>query len=174
MEDTGVAISLTVNGAAVHDAVEPRTLLSHFLRDNLQLTGTHIGCDTSQCGACTVWIDGLAVKSCTVLAVQAEGAEITTVEGLANNGHPHPVQRAFREEHGLQCGFCTPGALMLSAWYIREHPDADEGEIREALDGLVCRCTGYENIVHSVRRAQQIQREDEEVLVSQSREGVSS
>lgn len=173
MEEEQLAVTLAVNGRTIHDRVEPRTLLSYFLRDTLGLTGTHIGCDTSQCGVCTVLLDGVPVKSCTVLAVQADGAEVTTVEGLSQNGELHPVQQAFRAEHGLQCGFCTPGALMLSAWFVRAHPNAGPEQIREALDGLVCRCTGYENIVRAVQRAQSLQQEREEVA-SQAPGEVSS
>ncbi len=174
MEDEQLTVTLTVNGRTIHDRVEPRTLLSHFLRDTLGLTGTHIGCDTSQCGACTVLMDGAPVKSCTVLAVQADGAVVTTVEGLADGAELHPVQRAFREEHGLQCGFCTPGAMMLSAWLIRHEPQAEATEIREALDGLVCRCTGYENIVHAVQRAQSLTRQSREAVASGAEGGMSS
>ena len=169
-----LSIQLTVNGRAVAGEVEPRTLLAHYLRDALGLTGTHVGCDTSQCGACTVLIDGLPVKSCTVLAVQADGSAITTVEGLASGGHAHAVQRAFQERHGLQCGFCTPGVLMLSSWFIQQSPTADDRQIREALDGIICRCTGYENIVQSIARAQEIQRENQAPLAGEAREGVSS
>lgn len=174
MEDERYAMTVVVNGRAVTDEVEPRLMLSQFLRDNLGLTGTHVGCDTSQCGVCTVWMDGLPVKSCTVLAVQADGSEVTTVEGLTRDGVPHAVQQAFQSEHGLQCGFCTPGALMLGAWYVDHHPGASEAEIREALDGLICRCTGYENIVRAIQRAQAMQKEAPTVMVGQPREGVSS
>jgi len=152
-------IEIWVNGRQVRDLVQPRTLLAHYLRDTLGLTGTHIGCDTSQCGACTVLIDGLPVKSCTVLAVQADNSHVKTVEGLYEGSELHAVQQAFQEAHGLQCGFCTPGALMLSSWFIQNHPAADENTIRDALDGLICRCTGYENIVQAVARAAQIQKE---------------
>jgi carbon-monoxide dehydrogenase small subunit len=174
VEDERHAIALVVNGRAVTDEVEPRLLLSQFLRDNLGLTGTHVGCDTSQCGVCTVWMDGLPVKSCTVLAVQADGSEITTVEGLTRDGVPHAVQQAFQREHGLQCGFCTPGALMLSAWHVDHYPLASDAEIREALDGLICRCTGYENIVRAVKRAQAIQEEEPAAMAGPVREGASS
>ena len=159
MLDESHTIRLMVNGQAVVRAVEPRTLLAQFLRESLDLTGTHIGCDTSQCGACTVIIDGLAVKSCTILAVQADGSTITTVEGLKSDGQLHPVQEAFRLEHGLQCGFCTPGAMMLSSWIIQQNPHPDSEAVRESLDGLICRCTGYENIVRSVIKAAEIQEE---------------
>lgn len=174
VDEKRLAIRVTVNGKLVQDQVPPRLLLSEFVRDWLGLTGTHVGCDTSQCGVCTIWIDGLAVKSCTVLAVQADGSDVTTVEGLAESGHPHPVQQAFQESHGLQCGFCTPGALMLSAWYVEHYPEGSEAEIREALDGLVCRCTGYENIVKSVKRAQDIQRGAYPASSALTRGGVSS
>ena len=146
-----VTVSMTVNGKAVTGEVEPRTLLVQFLRDHLRLTGTHVGCDTSQCGACVVHIDGESVKSCTALAVQAEGAEVTTIEGLAQNGVLHPMQEAFRENHGLQCGFCTPGMVMSAIELVRGRPDISEEEIREGLDGNICRCTGYHNIVKSIK-----------------------
>lgn len=174
MSDDADTIRIRVNGEWVQERVNPRTLLSDFLRDTLNLTGTHVGCDTSQCGVCTVWMDGLAVKSCTVLAVQADGSDVVSVEGLARGDQNPPVQRAFQEEHGLQCGFCTPGALMLSAWYVREYPDANEAEIREALDGLVCRCTGYENIVRAIQRAQTLYQQERETLTALTQEGVSS
>jgi carbon-monoxide dehydrogenase small subunit len=146
-------IELTVNGSRRGADVEPRTLLVDFLREGLGLTGTNVGCDTSQCGACTVHLDGKAVKSCTVLAVQAEGAEVTTIEGLAANGSLHVVQEAFREKHGLQCGFCTPGMIMLAADLLAEDPDPSDEAIRYALEGNLCRCTGYENIVRAVHEA---------------------
>ncbi len=150
-----VPIRLEVNGRAHEREVEPRLLLVHFLRDVLGLTGTNVGCETSLCGACTVWIDGAAVKSCTQLAVQADGSSITTIEGLKSDGKLHPVQEAFWEEHGLQCGFCTPGMIMASAALLERNPDPSEEEIREALKGNLCRCTGYHNIVRAVRRAAQ-------------------
>ena len=147
-------LSVTVNGASVDRDVEPRTLLVDFIRDELGLTGTNIGCDTSQCGACTIQLDGAAVKSCTLLAVQADGASITTIEGLAPaGGELHPVQRAFHEEHGLQCGFCTPGMVMTAVALLEQNPDPTDAEIRSGLDGNLCRCTGYENIVRAVRAA---------------------
>lgn len=146
-------IEVTVNGQIHRAEVEPRLLLVHFLRDVLGLTGTHIGCDTSQCGVCTVLMNGRAVKSCTVLAVQADGAEITTVEGLAQSGQLHPVQEAFWEKHGLQCGFCTPGAMMLAIGILQENPRPTEEEIRHGLNGIICRCTGYQNIVRAVQHA---------------------
>ncbi len=150
-----VKIKVKVNGVAHTHEVEPRMLLIYFLRDMLQLTGSHIGCDTSSCGACTVHVDGKAVKSCTLLAVQADGAEITTIEGLAANGMLHPLQEAFREMHGLQCGFCTPGMIMLAADLLKGNPKPSEEEIRHALEGNFCRCTGYHNIVKSIQYAAQ-------------------
>jgi len=147
------SITLTVNGTARTAEVEPRALLAYVLRDQLDLTGTHIGCDTSQCGACTVHLDGRAVKSCTVLAVQAEGRAITTIEGLSGNGALHPLQQAFWEKHGLQCGFCTPGMIMTAVDLLAQNPKPTEGEIRHALEGNLCRCTGYQNIVSAVQAA---------------------
>ena len=147
------SISMTVNGQAVTRDVEPRTLLVEFLRQHLDLTGTHVGCDTSQCGACVVHVDGESVKSCTILAVQAEGAQITTIEGLANNGELHPMQAAFREHHGLQCGFCTPGMIMSAIDLVKRNPSPSEAEIREWLEGNLCRCTGYHNIVKAIQAA---------------------
>ncbi len=146
-------VSLTVNGAERSAEVEPRTLLVHLLREQLNLTGTHVGCDTSNCGACTVWLDGAAVKSCTVLAVQAEGAEVTTIEGIGKTGAPHPMQTAFHEQHGLQCGYCTPGMVMSAIKLLEENPDPTDDEIRVGLEGNLCRCTGYQNIVAAVRAA---------------------
>ncbi|MDI3328010.1 MAG: (2Fe-2S)-binding protein [Alicyclobacillaceae bacterium] len=146
-------MTVKVNGVERTAEVEPRLLLVHLLRDVFGLTGTHIGCDTSQCGACTVLLNGLAVKSCTVLAVQADGCEVTTVEGLARDGQLHPVQEAFWEKHGLQCGFCTPGAMMTAVGLLQQNPDPTEEEIREGLEGVICRCTGYENIVRAVQYA---------------------
>jgi len=146
-------VSMTVNGRAVTGDVEGRTLLVQFLRENLHLTGTHVGCDTSQCGACVVHVDGESVKSCTMLALQADGAEVTTIEGLARNGELHPVQAAFREHHGLQCGFCTPGMVMSAVDLLKKNPTPDEGEIREWLEGNICRCTGYHNIVKAIQAA---------------------
>ncbi len=146
-----VTVSMTVNGKAVSGDVEPRTLLVQFIREDLGLTGTHVGCDTSQCGACVVHVDGVSVKSCTMLAVQAEGAAVTTIEGVATNGELHPMQEAFRENHGLQCGFCTPGMVMTALDLVKNNPDPSEQEIREGLDGNLCRCTGYHNIVKSIK-----------------------
>ena len=145
-----VDVSLSVNGAPHRRAVEPRLLLSDFLRQDLGLTGTHVGCEHGVCGACTVLLDGEAVRSCLVFAVQADGAQVVTVEGLDDAGTLHPLQEAFRDAHGLQCGFCTPGILMSMVPFLRDHPSPDEGEIREALSGNLCRCTGYQNIVKSV------------------------
>ncbi len=146
-------ISMTVNGKAVTADVEPRTLLVHFIRENLSLTGTHIGCETSYCGACTVVVDGRSTKSCTMLAVQADGAEITTIEGLASNGDLHPIQEGFWERHGLQCGYCTPGMIMSAVGLLDENPNPTEDEIRHGLEGNLCRCTGYHNIVKAVEYA---------------------
>ncbi|MDO8666595.1 MAG: (2Fe-2S)-binding protein [Gemmatimonadales bacterium] len=147
------SVSLSVNGTTRTAEVEPRALLAHVLRDDLNLTGTHICCDTSQCGACTVLIDGQAVKSCTMLAVQAEGAQITTIEGLATNGNLHPLQNAFWEKHGLQSGYCTPGVILTAVDLLGQNPDPSEAEIRHAIDGNYCRCTGYQNIVAAIKAA---------------------
>jgi carbon-monoxide dehydrogenase small subunit len=144
---------VNVNGEKKAMEVEPRLLLVHFLRDRLRLTGTHVGCDTSHCGACTVLLDGVPVKSCTVLAVQAQDRQVTTVEALAAGGQLHPIQAAFKQEHGLQCGFCTPGMMMTSFALLQEKPDPTEEEVRWALSGNICRCTGYMNIVKSVQAA---------------------
>ena len=146
-------IHLKVNGVDHQNEVEPRLLLVHYLRDVLNLTGTHVGCDTSQCGACTVMLNGQAVKRCTVLAVQASGGEVKTVEGLATNGTLHPVQEGFWEKHGLQCGFCTPGMMIAAVQLLERNPNPTEAEIRHALDGNLCRCTGYQNIVSAVQYA---------------------
>jgi aerobic carbon-monoxide dehydrogenase small subunit len=148
-----VPITVTVNGQLHAGEVEPRQLLVHFLRESLGLTGTHVGCDTSNCGACTVHLDGDAVKSCTVLAVQADGATVTTIEGMGSEGDLHPMQEAFWEHHGLQCGYCTPGMIMAGADLIAKNPDPSEHEVREALAGNLCRCTGYHNIVKAVLSA---------------------
>ena len=147
------AISMTVNGRVRKAQVEPRLLLVHFLREQLHLTGTHVGCDTSQCGACTVLVDGRSAKSCTLFAVQADGCAITTIEGLARNGELHPMQEGFWEEHGLQCGFCTPGMIMASATLLKDNPKPTEREIRDGLSGNFCRCTGYQHIVNAVQSA---------------------
>lgn len=146
-------ITVTVNGVRYTSEVEPRLLLVHYLREHLNLTGTHIGCDTSQCGACVVHINGVSVKSCTTLAVQCDGAEITTIEGLAHDGQLHPLQEGFWEKHGLQCGFCTPGMIMAAADLLKRNPNPTDEEIRHGLEGNLCRCTGYENIVRAVRYA---------------------
>lgn len=146
-------IQVTVNGQLVESDVAPRTLLAYYLREHLHLTGTHIGCDTTSCGACTVLLDGKAVKSCTVLAVQADGCEVMTVESLEKDGELHPLQRAFWEEHGLQCGYCTPGMLMSSYALLQENGDPSEEQIRESISGNICRCTGYVNIVKAVKAA---------------------
>jgi carbon-monoxide dehydrogenase small subunit len=147
------ALSLTVNGALVEAEVEDRTLLVHFLRDHLRLTGTHVGCDTSQCGACVVHLNGRAVKSCTIFAAQADGDSIVTIEGLAKDGRLHPVQAAFQEHHALQCGFCTPGMIMTAVDMLTRHRDPDEATIRHELEGNICRCTGYLNIIKAIRAA---------------------
>jgi len=145
-------ITVTVNGVQRSADVDPRTLLVHFLREDLDLTGTKIGCDTSQCGACTVHFDGKALKSCTMLAVQADGGDITTIEGLAVNGEHHPMQTSFWENHGLQCGYCTPGMIMATSAYVGDNPGATEEDIRHNLEGNICRCTGYHNIVKAVKQ----------------------
>ncbi|HEV3462204.1 MAG TPA: (2Fe-2S)-binding protein [Candidatus Dormibacteraeota bacterium] len=147
------SITVTVNGEKRSADVEPRLLLVHFLREKLRLTGTHIGCDTTHCGACTVLVDGTPVKSCTMLAVQADGQQVTTVEGLMAGGALHPIQAAFKEEHGLQCGFCTPGMMLTSVALLKEKPDPSDDDIRWALSGNICRCTGYMNIVKAVKSA---------------------
>jgi carbon-monoxide dehydrogenase small subunit len=147
------AVTMTVNGASRTADIEPRTLLVHLLREHLNLTGTHVGCDTSNCGACTVWLDGEAVKSCTVLAVQAEGHDVTTIEGISENGELHAMQQAFHESHGLQCGYCTPGMVMTAIKLLEHNPSPTDDEIRHGLEGNLCRCTGYENIVAAIRSA---------------------
>ncbi len=151
-------VSMTVNGQQVGGEVEGRTLLVQFLRDQLGLTGTHVGCDTSQCGACVVQMDGQSVKSCTTLAVQADGAAVTTIEGVASNGALHPLQEAFRDNHGLQCGFCTPGMIMSALDLLDRNPDPSERQIRQWLEGNLCRCTGYHNIVKAIQAAAQAMR----------------
>ena len=153
IEFASVPIKVTVNGVQHEAVVEPRTLLVYFLREQLNLTGAHVGCDTSQCGACTIQLNGRAVKSCTILAAQANGAEITTVEGLAREGVLHPVQEGFREKHGLQCGYCTPGMIMTAVSLLEANPNPTEEEIRHGLEGNLCRCTGYINIIESIRWA---------------------
>ena len=146
-------ITVTVNGVAHHNEVEPRVLLVHYLRDVLGLTGTHVGCETSICGACTVIVDGQSAKSCTIFAVQADGASVTTIEGMAVNGDLHPVQEGFWEQHGLQCGYCTPGMIMAAAQMLDRNPDPTDAEIRHGLEGNLCRCTGYQHIVEAVQYA---------------------
>jgi carbon-monoxide dehydrogenase small subunit len=158
-----IPVSLSINGQPIKAEVEPRTLLVHFLRETLNLTGAHIGCETSHCGACTVDIDGVSVKSCTVLAVQCDGAEVLTVEGLAAGGALHAVQQAFHEAHGLQCGFCTPGMLMRSYRFLQENPNPTEEEVRAGIAGNLCRCTGYQNIVKAVLLAAEKLREQQTV-----------
>jgi len=154
-----VKVSLTVNGKPASAEVEERTLLVNFIRDNLRLTGTHVGCDTAQCGACTIHMDGRAVKSCNMLAMQAEGADIVTIEGIAKaDGTLHPMQEAFRQHHGLQCGFCTPGMVMSAIDLVKDFPNPTEEQIREQLDGNLCRCTGYHNIVKAIKAASQTAR----------------
>jgi aerobic carbon-monoxide dehydrogenase small subunit len=148
-----VEITVTVNGQARTADVEPRLLLAHFLREALGLTGTHVGCDTTNCGVCTVLLDGVPIKSCTMFAVQANGREVTTVEGLARDGQLHPIQAAFKEEHGLQCGFCTPAMMLVGKALLDQNPDPTEEEIRWAISGNICRCTGYMNIVRAIQRA---------------------
>ena len=153
------SVTMTINGKAVSADVEPRTLLVDFLRVNQQLTGTHVGCDTSQCGACVVHVNGRSVKSCTLLAMQADNADVLTIEGVANNGELHPMQEAFRENHGLQCGFCTPGMVMSALDLVNVNPDPSETEIRDWLEGNLCRCTGYHNIVKSIQAGAKAMRE---------------
>ncbi len=148
-----MTVSIAVNGTETSGEVEPRLLLVHYIRDVLGLTGTNVGCDTSQCGSCTVLIDGQAVKSCTVLTLQADGSDVTTIEGLAENGKLHPLQESFWENHGLQCGFCTPGMIMTALELLRRYPKATEADIRHGLEGNICRCTGYQNIVKSIAAA---------------------
>jgi carbon-monoxide dehydrogenase small subunit len=150
------AVTITVNGEPRAAEVEPRTLLVHLLREHLNLTGTHVGCDTSNCGACTVWLDGEAVKSCTLLAIQADGREVTTIEGISENGDLHPMQQAFHEHHALQCGYCTPGMVMTAIKLLEANPAPTDKEIRHGLEGNLCRCTGYENIVAAVRAASEV------------------
>ena len=153
-----VRVSVTVNGQLQTAEVEPRLLLVHFLRDTLGLTGTHVGCDTSNCGACTVHLDGVSVKSCTILAAQADGTSVRTIEGMADGADLHPLQEGFWAEHGLQCGYCTPGMIMAAADLLERNPDPSETEIREGLAGNLCRCTGYHNIVKAVQHAAELQR----------------
>ena len=152
-QGVGIPITVSVNGKRHQSEVEPRLLLVHYLRDTLGLTGTHVGCDTSQCGACTIHLNGRAVKSCTVLAVQANGAEVATIEGLGPDGALHPMQEGFHEKHGLQCGYCTPGIIMTSMDLLKNNPNPTEDEIKQALEGNICRCTGYVNIVEAIKWA---------------------
>lgn len=152
-------VTIKVNGTEYTEDVEPRVSLTQFLRENLDMTGTHIGCDTSACGACTVTMNGDAVKSCTLLAVQADGADITTIEGMAQNGQMHPIQEAFKEKHGLQCGFCTPGMVMVAADILKHNPEPSEDDIRHGLKGNFCRCTGYHNIIKSIQHAGELMAE---------------
>lgn len=152
-------VTMTVNGERRSAVVEPRTLLVHFLRDELGLTGTHVGCDTSQCGACVVEVDGVSTKSCTMFAVQADGSSVTTIEGIAERGSYHPVQEGFWEKHGLQCGYCTPGMIMTTRELLRQNPNPTEEEIRHGLEGNMCRCTGYQNIVRAVQHAAEVMNE---------------
>ena len=156
-----VKIKTRVNGKDIHSEVEPRELLVHFLRENLGLTGVHVGCDTSNCGACTVLIDGKAVKSCTMLAVQADGREVTTIEGISKNDELHPLQKAFLEKHGLQCGYCTSGMILTSYWLLKNNKNPTEEEIRKNLSGNLCRCTGYQSIIESVKYGAQLMKEKE-------------
>lgn len=164
-----VNVQVKINGKERCAEVEPRTLLVHYIRDDLGLTGTHIGCDTSQCGACSIMVDGEVVKSCTMLAVQADGAEITTVEGLGQVDNLHPIQQSFWEKHGLQCGYCTPGVMIAAVGLLKENPNPTEEEIREGLEGVICRCTGYQFIVDAVKHAAELMRESEIQLVGEER-----
>ena len=165
-------ITVTVNGAAHEADVEPRLLLVHFLRDTLGLTGTHIGCDTSNCGACTVHVDGESAKSCTMLAVQADGRSVKTIEGMADGATLHPLQQAFWDQHGLQCGFCTPGMIMQAAWLLGENPAPNEEEIRWGISGNLCRCTGYMNIVKAIKHAAMLREQSE--VVPRERAGAAT
>ena len=151
-----IKINLTVNGLKVSKEIDPKTLLSSFLRENLDVTGTNIGCDTSQCGACALHMNGKAIKSCSILAIQADGADVTTIEGIANGDKLHPMQEAFRDNHGLQCGYCTPGMIMSAIKLVENNPKISEKEIRKGLEGNICRCTGYNNIVKSVSAASKV------------------
>ncbi|WP_260631250.1 (2Fe-2S)-binding protein [Bacillus sp. S/N-304-OC-R1] len=162
-----VNVKVKINGVERCAEVEPRTLLVHYIRDDLGLTGTHIGCDTSQCGACSVMVDGDVVKSCTMLAVQADGSEITTVEGLGKVDNLHPIQQSFWEKHGLQCGYCTPGVMIAAVGLLKQNPNPTDEEIRVGLEGVICRCTGYQFIVEAVKHAAQLMRESEVQLVGE-------
>ncbi|WP_462421543.1 (2Fe-2S)-binding protein [Salinicoccus sp. Marseille-QA3877] len=163
MSNETVNVTITINGVEKSAEVEPRTLLIHFIRDHLNTTGSHIGCDTSQCGNCTILVNGRATKSCTLLAVVADGAEVITVEGIGSTENLHPIQQAFWDEHGLQCGYCTPGAMMASIDLLTQNPNPTDKEIREGLDGIICRCTGYEFIVNAVRSASRMINEENTV-----------
>ncbi|MEM3246465.1 MAG: (2Fe-2S)-binding protein [Thermoplasmatales archaeon] len=158
-------VKVKVNGIDVEKDIEPRKLLVHFLREDLNLTGVHIGCDTSHCGACTVLVDGKAVKSCTMLAVQANGREITTIEGISDNGKLHPIQKAFLEKHGLQCGYCTSGMIMTSLWLLKNKAEPTEDEIRKSISGNLCRCTGYQSIVEAIQLASKLMKGEQEEAV---------
>ncbi|MEM3318400.1 MAG: (2Fe-2S)-binding protein, partial [Thermoplasmatales archaeon] len=158
-------VRVKVNGIDVEKDIEPRKLLVHFLREDLNLTGVHIGCDTSHCGACTVLVDGKAVKSCTMLAVQANGREITTIEGISDNGKLHPIQKAFLEKHGLQCGYCTSGMIMTSLWLLKNKAEPTEDEIRKSISGNLCRCTGYQSIVEAIQLASKLMKGEQEEAV---------
>lgn len=160
MGDESVSVNVSINGTEISEKVEPRMLLIHFIRDVVGATGSHIGCDTSQCGNCTILMNGKATKSCTLLAVHADGAEIITVEGIGTVENLHPIQKAFWEEHGLQCGYCTPGAMIASIDFLTQNPDPTDEEIRQGMDGIICRCTGYEFIVNAVRSASKMMKEE--------------
>lgn len=162
-----IKVNVTINGKERCAEVEPRTLLVHYIRDDLGLTGTHIGCDTSQCGACSVMVDGEVVKSCTLLAVQADGSEITTVEGIGQVDRLHPIQKSFWEKHGLQCGYCTPGVMIAAIGLLKQNPNPTDEEIREGLEGVICRCTGYQFIVEAVKHAAVLMKESEKQLVGE-------
>jgi carbon-monoxide dehydrogenase small subunit len=162
-----IKVNVTINGKERCAEVEPRTLLVHYIRDELGLTGTHIGCDTSQCGACSVMVDGEVVKSCTLLAVQADGSEITTVEGIGQVDRLHPIQKSFWEKHGLQCGYCTPGVMIAAIGLLKQNPNPTDEEIREGLEGVICRCTGYQFIVEAVKHAAVLMKESEKQLVGE-------
>ena len=169
MENEKVNVKVTINGIEKCAEVEPRTLLVHYIRDDLGMTGTHIGCDTSQCGACSIMVNGEVVKSCTMLAVQVDECEITTVEGLGTVENLHPIQQGFWEEHGLQCGYCTPGIMVAMVGLLKENPNPSDEEIRNGLDGVICRCTGYQNIVEAVKHAAKLMAESELQIVGEER-----
>ncbi len=169
-----IPVSITVNGKETSSEVEPRLLLVHYLRDVLGLTGTNVGCDTTQCGSCTILVDGTAVKSCTILTVQADGSDVMTIEGLAPNGELHPIQQAFWDNHGLQCGFCTPGMIMTATELLKKNPKATEQEVRHGLEGNICRCTGYENIVKSIVAAESMASPTKTKKAGKSAKGAAS